>query len=368
MKIFIANNLKNEDEIKGFKVSQSSYSDFFSKKRRLSDFIKYGFSGSSLFAKLRNPEFLNFLYLNKDKDYFNYLHYFKEKYKNYDVIVMNPGLDLVHPEFLYKHFSNSLKCLHFIDDPHSTYSYGLPFSWAFDCATYISPSYSQDFTMQEILQLSGFKNTKWIPHNYSNNIDPLYNDEELEESLSKRLNKITYVGGFYTKKVKRLIKVKREFGNNFDIYGQYPLSGLIFPILSLKQGIPNFYRVKKINNKEREDIYKTYGIGLNMHLSDPSLETGNARTYELAYRGLAQVVDASKTSLISNIFNPEEEVLTYESLDECISKLDLLRKNRDLRISLARNAYKKAISNYQYKNNLIDLFSWFKKIKKDEIH
>ena len=72
--------------------------------------------------------------------------------------------------------------------------------------------------------------------------------------------------------------------------------------------------------------------------------------------------------LISNIFNPEEEVLTYESLDECISKLDLLRKNRDLRISLARNAYKKAISNYQYKNNLIDLFSWFKKIKKDEIH
>ena len=49
-------------------------------------------------AKFSNPNYLNRLYLEKDKDYFRYLETFRELYKDYDVIVMNPGVDLVHPE------------------------------------------------------------------------------------------------------------------------------------------------------------------------------------------------------------------------------------------------------------------------------
>ena len=39
-----------------------------------------------------------------------------------------------------------------------------------------------------------------------------------------------------------------------------------------------------------------------MHLTHPACETGNARTYELAYNGVAQIIDTSDVSLIKNIF------------------------------------------------------------------
>ena len=132
-------------------ISHISFYSYLSKKRKFKDIFLHGISGSSLFAKLQNPFNIQKMYIEKDKYYMNYLHEFKERYFDYDVIVMNPGVDLVHPEFLHKNFPNSLKCLHFIDDPHTTYSYSFPFSWVFDCATYISPSYSENYNMSEIL-------------------------------------------------------------------------------------------------------------------------------------------------------------------------------------------------------------------------
>ena len=54
--------------------------------------------------KMQNPFFIQKMYLDKDKEYMNYLHEFKERFFDYDVIVMNPGVDLVHPEFLHKTF------------------------------------------------------------------------------------------------------------------------------------------------------------------------------------------------------------------------------------------------------------------------
>jgi hypothetical protein len=157
-------------------LSHLSYFKFLKYKRSLGDFLKHGISSSTLFSNLQSPKYLQHLYQSKNPDYMKYLGEFKERFSDYDVLVMNPGVELVHPEFLYKNFKNSLKCLHFIDDPHMTYAYGLPFAWAFNCATYVSPSYSQEFRMSEILNLAGLKNTKWVPHcitnfSRSNNFD-----------------------------------------------------------------------------------------------------------------------------------------------------------------------------------------------------
>jgi glycosyltransferase involved in cell wall biosynthesis len=292
-----------------------------------------------------------------------YLNEFYTRYKDYDVIVMNPGVDLVHPEFLYKYFPNAIKCLHFIDDPHMTYSYCLPFAWAFDCATYVSPSYSEDYTMEQILNLSGFKHTKWFPHCVSNNFAYSFDSNQLKESLINRENKIIYVGNSYTSKNKRLQIIKNKFGKRFDIYGNYPFFGLLFPVISTFSGYPSAYRIKPLTNYEREQKYKKYAIGLNLHLSNPSIETGNARLYELAYRGVAQVVDSSKVSAVGSIFKPDIEILTYNNVDECIFQLDKLLNNQDLRISLATAAYERAINEYSYENVINATCEWFSKIR-----
>jgi len=359
MKIFMSTPKEffHKDE---YFFSHMSYSDFLKNKRGISDFIKHGYSSSSLYSKLTTPTFIHKLYHERDPDYMAFLNEFLRKYKDYDVIVMNPGLDLVHPEFLHKNFPNSLKCLRFIDDPLLTYSYCLPFSWAFDCAIYCSPSYSNEFTMSEILSLSGLVKHKWFPHCSSNNLKPQYSLKQLKIQLNKRNNKAIYVGNYYTSKAKRLIKIKKELKNNLHIYGRSPLAGFIFPIMSTLMGYPNFKRIKELSTSKRELYYSNYSIGLNMHLSFPSRETGNARLYELAYRGLAQVVDTSEFSAISKIFEPETEILTYSTPNECVDQIKRLQNDKELRNKIAINSYKKSIKDYSYEKVINDTCEWFK--------
>lgn len=360
MKIYMNTPLPEEFLFDDCLISKTSYFNHLVEPKGLLNLIKYGSKGRNLFSKLRNPEYLHTLYLEKNKHYFNYLGEFKERFSKYDVIVMNPGVDLVHPEYLNKEFKNSLKVLHFIDDPHTTYSYGLPFSWAFDAATYISPSYSEDYSMEDILRSAGFINIKWTPHCVTNIGEPRWTIDQLRDQLSKRNNKAIYVGNYYKGKQARLHILKNSLGNKFNIYGRYPLNGFSFSAFSSLAGIPSIYRVKKLSDHEREEAYANYAVGINMHLSHPALETGNARLYELAFRGVAQIVDSSSSSLVGKIFIPGQEVLTYESMNECIDLTRGLLANEELRISLALNAYKRACREYRFETCLSDQVAWFK--------
>jgi glycosyltransferase involved in cell wall biosynthesis len=350
---------KNYHFSEKYTVEHLSYSKFLNSKVLITDFIKHGISSSSLYARLVNPGFIQKLYHEKDSGYMAYLKEFYDRFHDFDVIVMNPGVDLVHPEFLYKHFKNSLKCLHFIDDPHLTYNYGFPFLWAFDCATFVSPSYSSDYSMEEILHLAGANHVKWVPHCISNINSPIYNEIDILKNLDNRINKVVYVGNYYKSKTDRLIQLKKSLKNSFDIYGKYPLNGYLYPLLSILKGELNFKRIKTLSNSEREDIYSKYAIGINMHLSTPSMETGNARLYELAYRGVSQVVDSSIYSAVDQIFSPENEILTYENIEECLSQTNRLLNDKDLRIKLAMNAFKKAKQEYSYQKVTDNTFKWF---------
>lgn len=343
----------------GVTIEHMSYNGFLRESKDISSLLRHGYSSSSLYSKLCNPSFIQKLYHEKDTGYFAFLNAFYERFRDFDVIVMNPGVDLVHPEFLEKKFPNALKCLHCIDDPHLTYSYCMPYVWAFDCATYISPGYSDEFTMEEILLKAGFKHIRWVPHCVTNNMPPKYTLEELQEQLSLRNNRALYVGNYYTSKTKRLIQIKKELGESLDIYGRYPFRGFSYSVLSTFSGAPTLYRVKSLQDGERERCYSEYGIGLNMHLSSPSRETGNARVYELAYRGVAQVVDSSAYSMIKNIFVPGKEILTYENIRECVEQIRRLQHDKDLRISLAVSAYKRAIVEYRYDTVLRTSCEWF---------
>ena len=123
-KIFIETPFLDETSFNGYLLSHLSYRDFFLKKTgKISNIIKNGYSGSSLFSRFRNPELMQKDVLRKRFEYFKFLSAFKERYSDFDVIFMNPGVDLVHPEYLIKNFPNAIKVLHFVDDPH-TYSYG----------------------------------------------------------------------------------------------------------------------------------------------------------------------------------------------------------------------------------------------------
>jgi len=364
MKIFMSNPFEIEDfSFEGNLISSMNYFRYFKPEFKIKNAFLHGYSGNNLNAFFYSPNFLQKLYLDKDKRYFAFLNEFKERYFNYDVIVMNPGWDLVHPEFLYKNFSNSIKCLHFIDDPHLSYGYGSAFSWIFDCATYISPSYNEDFTMEEILSLFGFKKFMWVPHSISCFGKSLLSKEEFFNQQISRNDKCIYVGNFYLSKAERLLKIKNELKNSYDYFGKAPLKGFIYPLLNLRNNKLSFTtKSRPIDNFTRDKLYSTYGIGLNMHLSTPSLECGNARTYELAYNGLAQVCDKSEVSLSNFIFQDKKEIFFYSNINECKDVIKYLIYNKEVRYEVAYNAYTRCHKEYQYYNVLRKQISWFNQL------
>jgi hypothetical protein len=177
--------------------------------------------------------------------------------------------------------------------------------------------------------------------------------------LEGRISKAVYVGSFYSGKVDRLVTVKQSLGKQFDIYGRFPLDGYSLALSALLKRRILPYRVKPLSVEQREKIYGSYSVGLNMHLSQPGRETGNARLYELAYRGVAQVVDQSGCSDVHKIFIPDKEILTYSTEKECIEKLKILLSDKNLRCSLAERSLQRAFHFYDYEKNLIELIDWF---------
>ena len=349
--------------IAGAEIHKTNYWSYFSEYISMVDRLKYGINRASLFCKLQNPGYIHQLYREKNSSYIKYLNDFKDKFEKFDVIVMNPGIDLVHPEFLHLNFKSAIKILHFIDDPHMTYSYGLPFSWAFDGATYISPSFIEYMNMATLLKMAGFKWTKWMPHCVTNLQSPYWKNEELADQLESRKEDAIYVGGYYKGKEDRLLKLKQSLGQKFDIFGRFPMHKQI--TFSTKLIFKNFkfYMVKSLTEKQRMMKYFNYKVGINMHLTIPSVETGNARLYELPFHGIAQVADVSQHSLVENIFEHEKEILLYRDTRECIDLTKMLLEDDKLRKSIALNGYKKTISHYTMHKVISDFVEFLRKLR-----
>jgi len=347
-------------ELNGHEIVHLTY-DSYIIQRKISrlDFLKHGISGGHFHARLTNPSYIQSLYLNQERWYMKYLDDLGEVFVDCDVIVINPGVDIVHPEFLKRHFNNKLRVLHFIDDPHLSYSYGFSQAWAYNAATYISPSYNVDSSMAEILRLVGFSRIKWLPHTVSNT-GKAFNIDDFVASLALRNGKSIYVGGYYSGKAKRLIYLKKNLKNDFSIYGRQPLYGLMLQLHAFlvdKRTIIG--RVRPLSPETLRQVYSRYSIGINMHLSQPNLETGNARLYELPFNGLTQVVDKSQYSGISEIFEIGEEILCYESIEECYEIVRMLIVDKKERERIALNGFVRAISDYSYAKTLNDELDWY---------
>ena len=354
MKIYMSTTFPDNINLYGATISKTSYQGYLKEKNNLLNRVRYGANRASLFSRLTDPKYINDLYREKDKDYLRYLNDFKDRFEKYDVIVMNPGVDLVHPEFLHLHFKSSIKILHFIDDPHLTYSYGLPFSWAFDGATYISPSFSEHMDMKTLLRLAGFKWTKWIPHCVTNAKQPPLSTDALKIQLGQRQKSCLYVGGYYKGKEKRLRFLKKELSNDFDVFGRFPIHKKLLFSMRHFGDTGKIYRVSSLSDEQRTRTYLNYKIGINMHLSEPAVETGNARLYELPFHGLAQLADYSKVFQTDTIYEDGKEILLYRNIHECIELTRLLMSDDKLRCNIALKGYEKTIKYYTLKKVIFD--------------
>jgi hypothetical protein len=322
---------------------------------------RHGASAINPDSLLRDPHYIQYLYQERNPYYMNYLDAVYDMAHDCDVISLCPGLDLVHPEFLLNNFSKALKCIHLVDDPHSTYNYYTPYFWAYDCATYISPRYNEKYTMKAFLRHTGMMNCLWTPHSmsYRNSLRSIL---EFENSWITRADRAVYIGRHYPVKGRRLSILSSVFGRKFSNYGRYRLAGMPYAILQSIHRHTFVPKPKAITDNERDRIYLTSTIGFNQHLSGSLRECGNQRTYELAAFGLAQVVDNVGAGCENVIFRDGSEVLVYKSIEEAIEMIRYLLDNQRIAYGLAKSAFVRYHSQYSPDAVFIKKLDWFEQM------
>jgi hypothetical protein len=367
MKIFFNHSLPRQDVSIGKYYYSKFLPAFTFRPRTILDILKDGILGSSDLRLAGNPDYINMLYHERDRSYMEYLGAFYDLYHTYDALVIQSDLDLIHPEFLASNFKKNLKCLHTVDDPHRSYTLLAPYSWTYDCASFISPSFNRHYDMRTFLSMIGLTQSYWLPLCTKVQGDPPLglSDVSILTHLQNKAPRAIYCGAYNRTKFSRMLEISSILASDVCLrcYGNYPAFG-VFQFLAACRVGSRINRPKYLSDVGLERLYLESAVGLNMHLSTPSQETGNMRCYEYAYYGVAQVCDTSQYSKIDEIFTDQFDILLYNSSSMAAKHIKDLIHNPDYRIYIAKNAYQTVLTKYRYEHALHRFGDWLSSVKR----
>jgi spore maturation protein CgeB len=91
-------------------------------------------------------------------------------------------------------------------------------------------------------------------------------------------------------------------------------------------------------------------ISLNTHIDVAGSFAANMRLFEATGVGSCLVTDYK--SNLADFFKIDEEVVTYKSASECISKIKFLLSNENERKKIAIAGQKRTLSDHTYSNRI----------------
>lgn len=242
--------------------------------------------------------------------------------------------------FLNKIKEQSYAACYFGDDPegaeYTSKYYVRNFHYAFcggvyfDATTRIKDKYAE----------WGARKSEFIPLGVNPN-----KYGELAEDGQRKVD-VVYVGGAYFKKILRIFKLKRYFGDRMKLYGRgwngmsdNKLRITIFRFIKWLYKIP---LIEELPENKLVDLYGQSKIGFNMHMSyGPS----NLRMYELPMNGVMQICDCEKG--LSELYEVDKEVVTYKNINEAIKKIECYLAHDEERKKVALAGYERARNNYK---------------------
>ncbi|MBW7876010.1 MAG: glycosyltransferase [Candidatus Cloacimonetes bacterium] len=310
--------------------------------------------------ELNSTKKIDSLYRSRDPRYLSMLKRYASQFSDTETLVcsqMNP----FHPEWLKLELGQTIKVLGLVDDPVVTYSCTLPSLFAFDAAFYVSPSYSSDLSMPDLLELNGIKQHTWMPLSQVSKSSPGVSN--VLNSLDNRTKPGIYVGGFYYEKLERLARLKANLGSSLQIYGKWPkmgFSGALAPLRGTNVWFP--YRVTPLSAADKIQTYLDYKIGINLHFNE-GRETGNLRCYETTAYGLMLLCDKASMNSHELIYEPGEEAVYFESMEEAADLTRYFLKHDEQRIRVAKSGHLRFLNSYDSTKVMQTFLSWCLKLK-----
>ena len=116
---------------------------------------------------------------------------------------------------------------------------------------------------------------------------------------------------------------------------------------------------KRVTTEEIVKIYNTGKINLNLHSStfhygiNPEGDFVNPRTFEIAACKGFQILD-HRSDLI-NLFNLDEELIVFHSLDEMKDQINYYLENPNLRQAIANRSYKRVLNEHTIEHRMHEM-------------
>lgn len=167
---------------------------------------------------------------------------------------------------------------------------------------------------------------------------------------------------FLTKKVN--IAIRSDFCSNrpkFSLTSRGQLKRLI-----KDNDISNYFALWRIAKKNMGPVFginmfqflSESKISLNMHGDDINF-AANVRLFEITGIGSCMLTDWKND--ISNFFNPNKEIMTYQSIEEAYHKIKFLLNNDSFRQKVASAGQEKTLKCYTYDRLLAELVIFLRK-------
>lgn len=110
------------------------------------------------------------------------------------------------------------------------------------------------------------------------------------------------------------------------------------------------------------EMYKILGssyITFNIHEALLKGDVGNMRMFEASGMGTLLLNDHGNN--LSELFEPDKEIVTYRSIPEAVEKFNYYIQRKDKAIEIGKNAQKRTLTQYNYQNYVIAYTGHLKK-------
>jgi hypothetical protein len=129
---------------------------------------------------------------------------------------------------------------------------------------------------------------------------------------------------------------------------EYPIDSVV----NLKEKYP--HRIHQpVYGLEMYRVLAQSKITLNCHIDGAGDYAGNLRLFEATGMGTLLITDWKKN--ISDLFEPDKEVITYKTPEECVEKVQYYLEHDKEREAIARAGQKRTLKDHTWENRMTDL-------------
>ena len=189
-------------------------------------------------------------------------------------------------------------------------------------------------------------------------------EKEIELELNSPIHGVSQLKDFFQTFGRRglyiLIKVLKMMDIKNDLIRELPIIGRAnlwkkFP-RRLVDPLLRPYLRPPIFGMEMYQLLQNTFVTLNSHISEVGNQAGNCRLFEATGVGTCLLTDAR--SNLADFFEPDYEVLTYDSPEECFEKINYLQENPSERDKIAEIGKKRTLLHHTFEQrakSLVDV-------------